>query len=146
MLKIISTIGANWKIWAIVFAIGVLSGGAAGFKLGGMWQGWACTIEKSRIAAAAVERQKLTEATNAELQTKYDAVSKRAAASRVRTNPKCLPIASTSVTHASGGEHAGKDGISDIWLTDYAAECERYRQERIALEQFQNAVWRSNGQ
>jgi hypothetical protein len=135
MLKLISTIGANWKIWMIVFAIGALSGGAAGFKLGGVWQGWACTIEKNELVDLATDRIKGLENANDTIQKKYtDARSYRQSK---RVQPQCLYSAGAGVLTAAPVQHAGGDGAitgTKEDFRDYAETCERLRQDRIVLE------------
>jgi hypothetical protein len=73
-----------------------------------------------------------------ELQANYDSIARRLAAAK-RVQQSCIPI-TPSVANALGGgaEHArgnGK-GLTSDWLLEYAAKCEQYRSERIALEKF----------
>lgn len=91
------------------------------------------------------EAKKLTEESNGSLHKNYSSVErKRDDAKRVQPS-SCigLSVAGKADTKSAGGGHAAENGIETDWLRDYAADCERYRQERIALEDFINKVWES---
>lgn len=57
-----------------------------------------------------------------------------------------LPVTRETLLAPGGAEHATKNGISTDWLYDYAAECETYRSQRIALEKFIDQTWKAKGQ
>lgn len=74
---------------------------------------------------------KETKVLNGKLQSDRDDVaSKLAIYKRMRPN-SCLQLANTQQI---GAGHAGTHGIETDWLREYAAQCEIYRRERIALE------------
>ncbi len=85
-------------------------------------------LEKSLIAQCAEEKQATKEA-NDELQKNLATVRDKLAANKLRSSLCIKPTEHT----ASRGEYAGQNGISSDWLREYAAECEIYRQEVIAL-------------
>jgi len=79
--------------------------------------------------------------TNDELQASRDRIASNLAASRKRVLKQCTSVIQSDSLKA-GAEHAGYDerGITTEWLLGYAAQCETYRSERIALEKFLDAA------
>ncbi len=93
----------------------------------------ALTALESKLNGECAETISTTEEMNDALQKDYDAIAKRVSAKRVLL-PTCTPVAGSNIPAAGGREYAGSHGLSTQWLREFAGECERYRQERIALE------------
>lgn len=109
---------------------------------------WAEKLHNATIEQLQKDEEKckndkqITEDANHALQKNIDNIQRKLAAYRLQPTPKCImPTAESHQPAASGGEHAGQNGVSTDWLRSYAAECEQYRQERIALESFEDKVW-----
>lgn len=99
-----------------------------------------------QLEAKCKAEKKLTEESNGSLHKNYSSIEhKRDDAKRLQSS-SCigLSIAGKVDAKSAGGGHAAENGIETDWLRDYAADCERYRQERIALEDFINKTWESH--
>lgn len=93
--------------------------------------------QKTSLEEKCKADQAITKGANDALQQKYNSVnSKLAALKRVQPARCVVPVTGRADAAAGGGGYAGQNGISTDWLRDYAAECETYRGQRIALEQF----------
>lgn len=96
--------------------------------------------------AKCAQDKQVTEDSQHDLQKRFNDISAKLNAHKLQPMPKCIIPATKSVSTAgSGPGHASQNGISTDWLRSYAAECEQYRQERIALEEFEDKVWNENG-
>lgn len=60
---------------------------------------------------------------------------------------RCIvPTSGKTILEKGGDKYAAAYGVSTDWLYEYAAECETYRSQRLALEKFINQTWQSKGQ
>lgn len=127
-------------------------GAAAAFALSWLLH----TVDVDRIEAAqraaleaqskslndACEKDKaLTKDANDGLQKQYSIINTRRDVIDGVLLPNCTAYvpAYSSKPVAAGQQHAGQHGLSTKWLKHYAAQCETYRQERVALEAFISA-------
>lgn len=95
----------------------------------------------AQIAAdtASCDKDKnLTKETDDGLQNQFTVIANKRDAGNGVQLPSCTPTLSgvSANTPTGGSEHARQNGLRTRWLRSYAAECETYRQERIALENF----------
>ncbi len=133
-----------WKPIAIILAIVAVF--YAGYHVRGAFD------QIAADKALAAQEEKLTKVCESDKQTTKEAqdalqkqytiiADKLAATKRMRPAACIIPQHPDSSNVASiGGKYAGQNGISSDWLRDYAAECETYRQQRISLEAFIDAV------
>ncbi len=104
--------------------------------------------QKTQLEKTCADDKATTERGQHELQTRYDDITGKLAAAKRMQPSRCVVPTITGTAHAPavGPEHAGQNGISSDWLRDYAAECESYRSDRIALEKFIDDTWKARGQ
>lgn len=138
---------ANWRLFAIGIVLSVVFG--LGYKVGADVGEWRCTQKLDTLAAAMQARcesdKEITRKANDGLQKQNDIISGRLAALK-RVQSSCI-MPTSHAANATGGEsgvNAGAHGLSAQFLLEFAAECEQYKQQRLALEQFQSEVWKAN--
>lgn len=145
MFKFLDIIGANITLYAVVFALGASVSFPIGWKLSHVWYSGECNARIEAVKKEAKDNKLITEKANADLQNMYASLGS-CQSSLVRIRRK-LSVAEQAKLAAIGGETIGSTGITITQLRGFVEQhCDRYYGERIALEQFTDAVWRSKGQ
>lgn len=137
---------SNWRLFAK--AAGYVAVFMAGYYVSSQFAEGrlkrALEAQQTALEQQCKDDKAITEGGNNELQKKYNAIA--AKLKRVQSAHCIVPATGETQPSTSGGGHAGKNGLSTNWLGEYAAECERYRQERLTLEQFEAEVWKAKNQ
>ncbi len=140
-------IPAPYRI-AIMAALALLALGG-GIKIG-LYIGNAEKVHALSQQAKSLKEQcdkdkAITKEANDDLQGKLNAINAKRNSERLQGS-FCVPLTKPSINSPSGAKHARQAGIELQWLYDYAAECEEYRSDVIVLQEFQDKVWKDNGQ
>ena len=117
----------------------------AGYHVRGLLVPQELAAQAKQLQIQCEADKKITKEANDDLQKNLDAVTAKRNAERLHVNI-CVPLTKPTKHPSGRAKHAGQDAISSDWLFDYAAECETYRDEVITLIDFQNKVWKANGQ
>lgn len=103
--------------------------------------------QKIELEKKCKDAQEITKRGNDDLQNQYNVIAIKLANARRLQPARCVvPVTSKIVSPASGGEHAGQNGVTADALYEYAADCETYREQRLTLEQFIDDTWKALGQ
>lgn len=84
------------------------------------------TSQKTADAQACTDAQAITKETNDALQKDRDAIAQRLSALELQPST-CVPVTDKAEPPASGGKHAGSNGVTSRALREFAATCEEYR-------------------
>lgn len=100
----------------------------------------ALAAQEKQLNDACDKAQQITEGVSRDYQEQLSTLGRQLdTLKRVRTNPKCVPIASTTAGYnGRAGERKPIEthGISTEWAYDFAAEGEKYRLQLIACQDF----------
>lgn len=102
---------------------------------------------QTKLEKECKDNQAITKGVNDDLlKNDFDIGSLLNSSKRMQPASCIVPASSKTVPAGGGIKYAEQNGVSTDWLYDYAAECETYRAQRIALEKFIDQTWKLKGQ